>query len=371
VGKYPVKSIRVSTIGYGYIGKIHTIAYRALPLCYPDFPYDVVLKDIVSKQTFDQKPSLYDHVAREIEEIGETDLVDICTPNFVHLKEIQQLIRMGVKNIYCEKPLTGFYEDEKKLALVANDFNIHNQVALVYRFLPAIIRGKRIVEEGILGDLIHFNCSLYHAGYLDANRPFTWRLEKAKSGGGALIDLGIHVIDTLRYVLGDVASVRGYTKTVIPKRPCNGVMRDVDVDDFAHLELELQNHVCGAIEVSRVAAGATGDLNFEIYGTKGSMKISTAQPEYPSVCFWDQHQWGSGRQFVFADAEDDIHRLWPTDKFSLGWMTNLHMASIYGFLSIMQGQTFRYMEVPVFSDSEAAMKIIDSVYQNGASAEIR
>jgi predicted dehydrogenase len=362
-----LKTITVSTLGYGYIGKVHTIAYRSLPLCYLDFPYELVLKNIVTRQQFDEKPSLYENAVNTIDDMEKTDLADICTPNFVHKEEIEKLIGLGIKNIYCEKPLTGFYEDEKKMTQLAQSQNIYNQVALVLRFLPAVIRGKKIIEEGALGDIINFNCHMYHASYLDTMRPISWRLENAKSGGGALIDLGIHVIDTLRYVLGDVSSTRGYTKTVVKKRPCGGAIQDVDVDDFAHLELTVKDSICGSLEVSRVAAGATGELVLEIFGTKGTMLINSAQPDYPTVYSLSRGKWLAGGEYAFSDVEEDIRFLWPAEKFSMGWMTNIHMASIYSLLSIMQGKQFRFIQVPTFEDSLQAMKIIDSVYKNGDS----
>jgi predicted dehydrogenase len=362
-----LKTITVSTLGYGYIGKIHTIAYRSLPLCYIDFPYDLVLKNIVTRQKLDAKSNFYENIVNSINDMKKTDLADICTPNFVHREEIEKLIGTGINNIYCEKPLTGFYEDEKKITVLAQKQNIYNQVALVYRFLPAVIRGKKIIEEGVLGDIINFNSHLYHASYLDEMRPISWRLENAKSGGGALVDLGIHAIDTLRYVLGEVVSVMGYTKTVVKKRPCGGTMQDVDVDDFAHLDLTLKNNIFGSLEVSRVAAGATGELVLEIYGTKGSVFINSAQPDYPAVYSFSRKKWLSDEVFAFSDAEEDIRFLWPTDKFTMGSMTNMHMASIYSLLSIMQGKHFKFIQVPTFVDSMKAMKIIDNVYKNKVS----
>jgi len=360
-----LKAITVSTLGYGNIGKIHTTAYRSLPLCYPDFPCDLILKNIVSRQKFDDNSNFYENAVDNIDNMEESDLADICTPNFVHKEEIEKLIRLGIKNIYCEKPLTGFYEDEKKVTMLAQEHNIYNQVALVFRFLPAVIRGKKIIEEGVLGDIINFNGHIYHASYLDTMRPISWRLENAKSGGGALIDLGIHAIDALRYVLGDVTSANGYIKTVFKKRPCGVVMQDVDVDDFAHLDLMVKDNIFGSIEVSRVAAGATGELVLEFFGTKGSMIIDSRQPDYPAVYSLNKSKLFTAGEYVFSDAEEDINYLWPTGKLTMNLLTNMHIASIYSLLSIMQGKQFKYIQVPTFESSLQAMKIIDNIYKCG------
>ncbi|MDR3645416.1 MAG: Gfo/Idh/MocA family oxidoreductase, partial [Clostridia bacterium] len=221
----------------------------------------------------------------------------------------------------------------------------------------------KLIEEGIIGDIIHFNCRYYHDSYLDLNKPFSWRLERGKSGGGALVDLGIHAVDIVRYVLGNVSEVGGYAKTFIKQRPCEGVMKDVDVDDFAHLDLTLENHAQGTVEVSRVSAGATGDLVFEIFGTKGSLRISTGQPDCPQVTIFGQGRQGGGSAFVFDDAQADIGYLWPTGKSSLGLLVNAHMAAINCFVSTLCGKEFAYIKAPTFRDSLEAVRVIECIYR--------
>lgn len=359
-----MKKVNISTIGFGYMGKLHTIAYRSMPVCYSNFEYDIVLKNLVTSQKLNKNSMVYERIAEDIEEICDTDIADICTPNFVHFQQIEKLISMGIKNIYCEKPLVGIYEEEKKLVNSAEAHNIKNQVGFVLRYLPAVIRSKKIIEEGIIGEVINFNCHMYHQSYLNPLRPVSWRLKKAESGGGALVDLGIHMIDLVRYILGPVTNIKGYTKTYINKRPLDGSMAEVDVDDFAHLDLTVNGFINGALEVSRVAAGKGEDTLFEIYGTKGSVRISTSQPEIPSVYILKNSTWVNGLEFSFKDAEDDINALWPSGKFSLGWMVNSHMASLSSFIQSVFNKKFNYIKLPSFNDSAEAVKIIKSVYEN-------
>jgi predicted dehydrogenase len=358
-----VKSITVSTVGYGYIGKVHTIAYQSLPLCYNDYQYDVRLKTLVTHQRIEKGFSFpYQNITDDIENLGETDIADICTPNFAHFDEIVKLDNQGVKNIYCEKPLAGFFEDEKKLVELAENHHINNQVALVFRFLPSVIRGRKLVSEGIIGDIIHFNCRYYHDGYLDTNKPFTWRLEREKSGGGALIDLGIHAIDMVRYVLGGVKEVRGYAKTVIKKRPLGEIMKDVDVDDFAHLDLMLDNNAQGTVEVSRVSTGASNELVLEIFGNRGSLIISADQPDNPQITIFGRGRQDGNTAYEFSDVQADIKYLWPGSKNSLGLLTTAHLASINCFISAVGGRKFEYIKAPTFADSFESIKVIERIY---------
>lgn len=357
-----MKKVEISTVGFGCMGKLHTIAYRSMPICFPNFEYDIILKKLVTSQKLNN--TVYENVVDDIENIADTYIADICTPNFVHSTQIKKLIDMGVKNIYCEKPLAGDYEEERKLVSLVEKNNVKNQMGFVFRFLPAVIRGKKIIEEGIIGDIINFNCHMYHQSYLNPMRPISWRLKKSQSGGGALVDLGIHMIDLVHYILGPITNVKGYTKTYINKRPCGNSMEDVDVDDFAHLDLIVNDNINGTLEVSRVASGKGEDTLLEIYGTKGSIRIQSSKPETPSVYILKDNTWIDGQQFAFKEVEEDINTIWPSGKLSMGLMVNCHMASLYSFIASTFDKKFNYIQLPTFSSSKEAMKIIKSVYDN-------
>lgn len=354
----------LTIFGSGFIGKIHMAGYRSLPLCYPGNDRLVVLKNIVTSHPESPVAHLFEKADKSIDDVGTTDFADICTPNYVHEGEIRKLISHGFKNIYCEKPVTGFYESELAMSNLIKENGITNQVALVYRFLPAIIRAKKIVEEGIIGNLTHFDCNLYHGSYLNASKPMSWKLKKATSGGGALVDLGIHAIDALGYVAGNIESARGYAKTFIDRRPCENGTETVDVDDFAHLELSIGG-AQGTLEVSRITAGADGSLNINLYGTKGGLKISSLNPDYPLVYGVKSGAWHTASDYTFKDVEEDIGNLWPSARYSLGTMQNMHTASIMCFIKRMDGQRFNFIAPPQFGDSVNAMRLIDAIYEKG------
>lgn len=354
----------LTIFGSGFIGKVHMTGYRSLPLCYPGNDHLVVLKNIVTSHPESPVAHLFENAEKSLDNVCTTDFADICTPNYVHEDEIKQLIGHGFKNIYCEKPVTGFYKSELEISGLMKEKHITNQVALVYRFLPAIIRAKKIVEEGVIGNLTHFDCSLYHGSYLNTSKPMSWKLRKATSGGGALVDLGIHAVDALSYVAGDIASANGYIKTFIDKRPGKNGTEYVDVDDFAHLDLII-NGARGTLEVSRITAGADGSLNINIYGTKGGIKISSLNPDYPLIYDGKSGSWQTASDYIDKDTEDDIGNLWPSARYSLGTMQNMHTASIMCFVKRINGECFRYITPPQVSDSLKAMKLIDAIYEKG------
>lgn len=356
-------NFRIGTTGYGYISKIHSIAYNCMKYCYQNFEYNVILDKLLTSKEISTSETGYNQHLKKIKEIRDVDILDICSPNFVHKNQIENSIKQGVKNIYCEKPIAGIYEDEVYLTQLVEDNDVCNQTALIYRFLPTVNRAKKIIQEGIIGDVIHFKCCFYHESYLNKNRPMSWRLEKSKSGGGAFIDLGVHMIDLISYVLGEIQAIEGITKTVIDNRISGNENKKVDVDDFVHMDITMKNDVNGFMEVSRVSSGFKEGVLFEIYGTKGSIKITTLNPLYPEVYSFAEQSYKIGNFISFDDVEYDINKIWPTGKYSLGWMVDAHMASLYSFLLNIDNKKLKFMKLPTFRDSMNAIKLIEEGYK--------
>lgn len=359
-----MKNVKVSTLGFGFMGKLHTISYKSMPYCYDNFQYNIKLDKLLTTKDINTISTGYNSHVNSILDLKDVDIIDICTPNFMHKDQINEAILSGIKNIYCEKPITGIYDEEKEIVKMAKDKSINNQVGLVLRFLPVVIRTKKIIEEGVIGDIINFNAHIYHESYLNSDRPISWRLEKSKSGGGALIDLGIHIIDLIQYILGPITQTEGYTKTFINKRPSENGIKNVDVDDFAHLDVVVNKKTQGCIEVSRVFASGGEDTSIVIYGTKGSINLNTKNPESCFLYILSKNAWLSTENYKFKDSEDDIKFFWPIGKFSLGTMVNSHMASLFCFISRINGKTFNFIEPPTFESSASALKVIDDCYNS-------
>ncbi len=359
-----MNTVKISTAGFGYMGKLHTMAYKSMPIALENFNYNIVLHKLLSNRDIPSEISGYKERVCTLEELSDTDILDICSPNFAHEEQINTAVNMGIANIYCEKPLTGFTETEEALVKLTKEKKLNTQMGLVLRFLPAVIRAKKLIEEGEIGDVINFNCHMYHQSYLNPQRPMSWRLEKEKSGGGAFVDLGVHMVDLIHYILGPITDIVGYVKTYIKERPQEAHLRNVDVDDFAHMDLTVRDRIPGTLEVSRVAAGKGEDTGFEIFGTKGSIKIHTSNPDYPTVYSLKDSTFRVGSYLTYKEVEKDISLIYPSSKYSLGWMVNCHLASLYSFISKTQGKAFDYISLPTFEASLQAMKIIERGYNS-------
>jgi predicted dehydrogenase len=273
----------IGLIGYGGIGKFHTVNWRNLNLYYPDLPKPIHLRGAAARSqesadaAVDQGGFSYGTIDyHTLLEDPEIDLIDICTPNHTHFEIFQAALAAG-KHIYIEKPLALNLDQALKMLELSKSSDRTIQIAFNFRFIPAVMKAKELIEGGFLGEVLNFRAQYYHSSYLDINKPMSWRLSKEESGGGALVDLGAHIIDLMLHLAGPFKRIMAQTKTFIDQRPLSGDKKEkapVLVDDHTHLLVELSAGGVGVIEASRIAAGTTDDLNFEIHGTKGALKFN-------------------------------------------------------------------------------------------------
>jgi predicted dehydrogenase len=363
--------LNIGLIGYGYIGQIHTMVYKNLPILLPELndKYDMSL--VISKKLKNTEGlgwhRLYSTVD-EVEEEIKLDIVDICTPNFLHYEQGKKFIDRGT-NIYCEKPMALNYEESLDMANSAEDKGLITQLALVYRFMPAIAKAKAIVESGLLGEIISFRGELLHSSYLNPERKMNWRLIKEQSGGGAIVDLGVHVVDSLMFILGEnkIKAVNARTNTVIKERPDGNSknLSKVDVDDWGLITLELENESIGTIEVSKVNYNPNSNFHIDIYGQNGHLSISDKDPYNPIFnSFIDKNEKDIFREINENKYVKYLNSIYPTAKMSMGRMADVHAASVSNMLyNIIKGEV-AYKETPTFKESLKSQKIIDLSYES-------
>src|SRR5699024_9749649 len=151
-------------------------------------------------------------------ERDDIDLIDINAPSNVH-KEIAIAAAKAGKHLYCEKPLALTLEDSREMLAVAEEAGIKHMVGFNYRYAPAVMLAKKLVEEGRLGEIYHFRAWFLQDWIIDPNFPLVWRLQKEVAGSGSHGDLGAHLIDMAHYLIGDISEVIGMNETFIKERP--------------------------------------------------------------------------------------------------------------------------------------------------------
>jgi predicted dehydrogenase len=284
-----MKPLKVGIVGYGAIGKVHALGYRAIPFLYGLPAETVQIAAVATSRAETAHEAAREigapfHTAdyRELLARADIDMIDICAPNHLH-EEIVIAAAQAGKAIYCEKPLALSVESGERMVKAVQDAGVKTQMTFNFRYFPAIQRARQMIADGVLGTLFSFRGRYYRSSYIDPQKPTSWKLRRETSGGGALYDIGSHVLDILYALLGDFASVQAMLETVIRERPvAKGAveMAEVNVDDIAFLHARLADGTVGLVEISRLGTGFTNEIVVEIFGEKGSLRWSAAEPAW-------------------------------------------------------------------------------------------
>jgi predicted dehydrogenase len=282
----------IGMIGYGGIGRVHALAYRSLPYHYGMPLAAVRIAGVATTRRATAQAAaaeigcdFWTDDYRELLARPEIDVVDICVPNHMHAEIVTAAAAAG-KHIYCEKPLAMNVAEAQQMAAAVQSTGVISQLTFHFRFYPAILRAQQLVTGGFLGRVFSFRGRYYRSSYIDPKKPLSWRQQKAIAGGGALFDIGSHILDLLYALLGEFASVQATMETLIRERPVAGASAEtaaVDVDDLALLHLRTRDGVLGLVEVSRMGTGLANDLSFEIFGELGAIRFSAADPSWLEV----------------------------------------------------------------------------------------
>ncbi len=284
--------IKIGLIGYGGIGRVHAAAYRAIPFHYglPADSIEIAGVATTRRETAERAASeigcdFYTDDYRALLARDDIDAVDICTPNNSHHEIVLAAAAAG-KHIYCEKPLAMSVAEAENMATAVEAAAVKAQMTFNFRFFPAIARAKQLLDAGFVGRIFSFRGRYHRSSYISRDKPMSWRLTREITGGGALFDLGSHILDLLYSLLGDFAAVNATLDTLIEHRPVAAgaaLTAPVDVDDIAFLHARLKDGTLGTVEISRMGTGATNDLRFEIFGDKGAIRFDLSEPAWLHV----------------------------------------------------------------------------------------
>ncbi|WP_319562060.1 Gfo/Idh/MocA family oxidoreductase [Marispirochaeta sp.] len=339
------KELRIAVLGYGMIGRLHSLSYNEIPFIYggsiPRPRLHTIMTSRKESAEAAQAEAGFEKAVTDIEEVmndPEIDVVDVALPNGMHRDAVERAIAAG-KHVYCEKPLAGTIEDARAISSAVNEAADRVQFGMVfqYRFLPALIRAKQLIDERKIGKVFTFRAEYLHSGYQDPQRPLSWRMKKEEGGSGALGDLGSHLIDLVRFLLGEFSAVQGNLETFIPQRPVakgDSNMGQVTVDDVAWMQARMINGAVGSLEMSRFATGTLDDLRIWIYGERGSLHFSLMDPSF--LYFFDQTRKGGDYGGTQGWQRIDSVSFYPGAKTPpyrapIGWIRS-HVENQYQFL---------------------------------------
>ena len=321
--------IGVGMLGYAFMGKSHSNAYKKLPyMMYPPVAIPRLLgiagrnEEAVKEAAHRFGYEAYYTDWRKMLEDDRIKLFDNGGPNDSHAEPCIEAAAAG-KHILCEKPMARNAEEAKLMWHAAELAGIKHMVAFNYRFVPAVRLAYDLIQSGKLGQIYHFR-AVYLQEWIMPHygTPMIWRTDKKQCGSGAIGDLGSHVIDLGRFLVGDMTSVSALYKNFIPERQGpDGRMHVVDVDDAFASVVAFKNGAIGTIEASRFCAGHKNYNVIEINGEKGSIRWNLERMNEIEV-FWVDDQPKETQGFHTIGVTEGYHPFisnwWPHGHI-IGW----------------------------------------------------
>jgi predicted dehydrogenase len=272
------RTLNVAMIGGGFMGKAHALAYAAMPMFFwpaPAIPRRKAIVDVTpdlaetARQRYGFEEASTDWKA--VLSRNDIDAVDIVTPNDSHAQIAIAAAKAG-KNVICEKPLARTGMEAKSMLDAVEAAGVIHMVAFNYRRTPAVALARKYIEEGRVGKILSFRGTYLQDWSADPNGPLSWRFQKKIAGSGAVGDIGTHVIDLARYLVGEIESVSALVKTYISTRPVQsggfdqlaasdksgkGARAAVDVDDEMLTLVKFTGGATGSIEATATPTAAT------------------------------------------------------------------------------------------------------------------
>ncbi|WP_025745843.1 Gfo/Idh/MocA family protein [Kallotenue papyrolyticum] len=310
--------IGVGMLGYAFMGKAHTNALKKLPyMIYPPPAIPRLVAICGRDQTAVAEAARrygYERFYTDWHQLIEDEQVQLFDnggPNDQHAEPCIAAAQAG-KHILCEKPLARNAEEAKAMLDAVTAAGVKHMVAFNYRFVPAVRLAYDLIKSGRLGRIYHFR-AVYLQEWIMPHygTPLIWRLRKAQAGSGALGDLGAHIIDLGRFLVGEITAVSAMTRTFIEERPLpdGSGSGKVDVDDAFVATVAFDNGAIGSVEATRFAAGRKNFNSFEINGEKGSLRFNLERLNELEV-FWVDEQPRETQGFHQVLVSEPYHPFW-------------------------------------------------------------
>src|SRR5436309_2372092 len=369
--------VNVGLIGYKFMGKAHSNAYKSVGMFFP-LQNRVVMKAICGRDEAAVRKAAetwgwesYETDWKKLVRRKDIDVVDVSTPGNLHAEMAIAAARAG-KHVVCEKPLANSLGEARRMEKAAAQAGVKNMVFYNYRRVPAVAFARRMIREGKLGDIRHFRGAYLQDWITDPEFPLVWRLDKKVAGSGALGDIGAHIIDLALFLVGEIAEVVADMKTFIKKRPLprSGSaffaekktgppqLGTVTVDDAATILARFRSGAMGTFTATRFATGRKNANQFEIYGSRGALafNLEALNELYHYSKDDAATEQGFKRILVTEAAHPYIGAWWPPGHI-IGYEHTFTNALSDFFRGLETGEPIS----PDFSEGVAVQAVLDAV----------
>jgi len=362
------KDINIGMIGYGFMGKTHSNAYRKAGHFF-DLPVNLVLKAVCARNEEKVKAFAeawgYESTETDWRALiarDDIDAVDICVPNNLH-KEIAIACAEAGKMVLCEKPLAMNVAEGEEMCAAIEKAGVRNTVWYNYRRAPAVTLAKQLIDSGKLGRIFHYRANFLQDWTINADVPVggkdVWRLSSKEAGSGVTGDLLAHCIDTALWLNGGITNVTADTETFVKTRKHQDTGEDVEItiDDACAFMCRFENGAMGLFESTRYARGHKALYTLEINGEHASLR-------------WDLHD--LHRLEMYDHADEGILRGWKSIHVSDGdqpymgnwWVPGLQIGYEHTFIhqvaDFFMGDK-GVSQGPDFRDALETQKVCDAV----------
>jgi predicted dehydrogenase len=356
-GEGDVREIGVGMLGYAFMGRAHANGYRKLSYMAWPPPLrprlvsiagrdEAAVGDAASRYGFARSVTDWAELVSD----PEVELFDNSGPNNLHAEPTVAAAEAG-KHVICEKPLGRDAAESFEIWQRVEAVGVVHMCAFNYRFVPAVRLARQLLEAGELGEIHHFR-----GRYLQdwgATTEEAWRFDKAAAGSGALGDLGAHVVDLARYLVGEIAEVAAVVATFQPGR---------SVDDAFEAAVSFTSGAVGTIEATRFAAGRKNAFTWEINGSGGSLAFDLERPNELQVS-----EGGKGfRSILVTEPDHPFMQWWWPPGHVIGW-EHTFVHELEHLLGAIAGRNEVAPHGATFEDGYRADEVCEAIARSAAS----
>jgi len=354
------REIGVGMLGYAFMGKAHSNAFRkAAYITWPP-PFVPHLVGIAGRNAEAVQEAAdrygFDYATDDWRRLVDDDriqLFDNLGPNALHAEPTIAAAEAG-KHVICEKPLGRTADESYEIWRRVAATGVKHLCAFNYRFVPAVRLARELIDAGELGEVRHFRARYLQDWGDDASLD-TWRFDATAAGSGALGDLMAHVVDLARYLNGEPESVSGFTHTFLSGR---------EVDDAVEAAVAFANGSVGTLEATRFAHGHRNALQWEINGTKGSLMFDMERLNELQVFRADGDRARGFKTVLVSEADHPWWNHWWPPGHIIGW-GDTFVHEVHHMLRAIADETDVAPVGATFEDGYRAAEICDTIVRSG------
>ncbi len=371
------KQIRMGVLGYGFMGKCHSHAFKVIPYIYPEaniLPRLLLLcgrneekaQRAAGHYGFEEYCTDWRDVVRDV----RVDVFDNCGPDPVHPEPCIAALENG-KHVICEKPLAVSVDDARKMRDAAKKAAGKAMCVFNYRFFPAVRLARDLIAAGRLGKVYHMRVNYMQMAGHDPSVPPDQVWYSSWPHSGVLQGIGSHAIDQCRFLVGEVKSVMARAGTFNPVRAVPGTgSKNGLIDEATGAILEFENGAMGVMVATALATGRKNTLAWEISGSEGSLQWNLEHPNSLLACLEGvgDRSLSGFTEISVTDPDHPYTTAWWPSGHTLGW-EHAHIIEKVHFLGAIASGADLSPCLATFEDGYRVSVIIAAMKESSRSGK--